>query len=203
VPVAATIWPLVAIFTIAVLAPRTRTNECFAAGMVVVCALIVAVRRLTLNETLSALRKAFKPRLALLLFGVYAVRAMFDATHAAANVPEALSASHVPVPIILFFVPWIAGLLTGYTMAGVVISFSALMGLLAPGGGTVMLDRLMLAYAGSFVGVLMSPAHLCLILTRDYFSADLGIIYRRLAPIFGVTLVAVAGWWVVLRHFHS
>jgi len=37
------------------------------------------------------------------------------------------------------------------------------------------------AYVSGFVGILLSPAHLCLSLTADYFKADLKDVYRILA----------------------
>jgi len=51
----------------------------------------------------------------------------------------------------------------------------------------------MLAYASGFVGCLLSPVHLCLVLSREYFRANLGRSYRLLAlPCALIMLVAVA-----------
>jgi len=36
--------------------------------------------------------------------------------------------------------------------------------------------------AGGFLGVMFSPVHLCLALTRVYFKAEWGPIYRLIAP---------------------
>ncbi len=35
------------------------------------------------------------------------------------------------------------------------------------------------AFASGYVGVLLSPVHLCLILTREYFGAEMHGIYRK------------------------
>jgi hypothetical protein len=51
-----------------------------------------------------------------------------------------------------------------------------------------------LAYTGGFLGVLLSPLHLCFSLTRDYFGADWGPNYRWLAP----SVAAVAAVTLVL-----
>ncbi|MCK4325381.1 DUF401 family protein, partial [bacterium] len=43
---------------------------------------------------------------------------------------------------------------------------------------------IILAYGCGYIGVLLSPVHICLILTRDYFKANLVGIYRLiLTPI--------------------
>jgi len=42
------------------------------------------------------------------------------------------------------------------------------------------LGMLALAFGSGFAGVMLSPVHLCLVLTREYFEADLAKVYRRL-----------------------
>ncbi len=47
-------------------------------------------------------------------------------------------------------------------------------------------------FVAGFTGVLLSPLHLCLALTKEYFKASWVPIYRRIVPSVGlVTLVAV------------
>jgi hypothetical protein len=38
----------------------------------------------------------------------------------------------------------------------------------------------MLAFTGSFTGMMISPMHLCLVVTQNYFKADMGKIYKML-----------------------
>jgi hypothetical protein len=50
----------------------------------------------------------------------------------------------------------------------------------------------MLAYVGGFSGVLLSPVHLCLLFTTEYFRADFKKVYRLLLlPVSLVVLVAL------------
>jgi hypothetical protein len=106
-------------------------------------------------------------------------------------IPDTLTAAGIPAPAIIFFIPMLAGLLTGLAAGTFGVSFPVIMPLLlAVGmrGGAVAL-----AFAGGFLGVLLSPLHLCLSLTRDYYQAEWGPIYRMLAPSVGVAAaVAVA-----------
>ena len=54
-----------------------------------------------------------------------------------------------------------------------------------------------MAYAGAFLGVLSSPVHLCLSLTREYFHAEWGKVYRLLIPVLlGMAAMAVLVGWV-------
>jgi len=52
------------------------------------------------------------------------------------------------------------------------------------------------AWAGGFLGTMMSPVHLCLALTRVYFEADWGSIYRRMVPA-ALLVAATAGLLLV------
>ena len=50
----------------------------------------------------------------------------------------------------------------------------------------------LVAFAGGFAGMMLSPIHLCLALTRTYFEAHWGGIYQRLLPAVVLTTLAVA-----------
>ena len=56
----------------------------------------------------------------------------------------------------------------------------------------VHLNYAVFAFTGGFVGMLLSPLHLCLALTKDYFQAQWGPFYRMLVPsVAMVTAIAV------------
>ena len=70
--------------------------------------------------------------------------------------------------------PFIIGLLTGITVAFVGMTFPILLSL---SGNITFLP---LAYASGYIGVLISPTHLCLVLTRQYFNSNFSGIYKRM-----------------------
>jgi len=47
--------------------------------------------------------------------------------------------------------------------------------------------------------VLLSPVHLCLILTKEYFKADMWGMYKRMLPASAVIFVAALIEYTVLR----
>jgi len=69
-------------------------------------------------------------------------------------------------------------LLTGVNQAFVAIAFPILLPIIGKGQPDMIL--LMFAYVSGFCGILISPAHLCLALTADYFKAELRDVYRIL-----------------------
>jgi integral membrane protein (TIGR00529 family) len=90
---------------------------------------------------------------------------------------------------LLFAVPFFLGLLTGVNHAYVGISFPLLLPVFGAENPDLVL--VMFAYVSGFVGILLSPAHLCLFLTLDYFNTDLRDVYKILwLPCLIILLVA-------------
>ncbi|MDO9540887.1 MAG: DUF401 family protein [Kiritimatiellia bacterium] len=97
---------------------------------------------------------------------------------AAANEMGQSGVSVVPIVAAL---PFLAGFVTGAASSIAGIAFPLIAGLIASGaGGLTPMATLALAFGFGYMGVLLSPIHLCLIMTRDYFSASLLPIYRQL-----------------------
>jgi hypothetical protein len=95
------------------------------------------------------------------------------------------------VVLVLMVLPFVIGISTGITMAYVGITFPILLPFFD--GVDYPMVAYMLAYAGGYAGVMLSPVHLCLVLTTEYFKADLGAVYREvIKPMAAVLLVALA-----------
>jgi len=147
----------------------------------VVVVVFAFARRMKLRDFVVAARRTVSLEIALLVLGIYFMQGMFETSGAADNLPAQLAMLGIPTAIILFFVPMTVGLLTGITVAAVATTFPLLLGLIDSSARNIML-----AYAGGFMGVLLSPVHLCLVLTRDYFRASFRIVYRRLLVYVGI-----------------
>jgi hypothetical protein len=59
---------------------------------------------------------------------------------------------------------------------------------------------MMLALAAGFVGVLLSPLHLCLLLSNEYFQTTLGRVFRYLLRPCALLLFCSLGYFWVLHH---
>ena len=101
---------------------------------------------------------------------------------------------NVPVTVPVFAVPFFAGLLSGLGTAAFAIGFPIVLPLIAQ--SPVDMGLAAWAWAGGFLGVMVSPVHLCLALTRVYFQAEWGPVYRRILP--ASLLVALMGAVLVL-----
>lgn len=137
--------------------------------------------RASLRDVLRLVRATVTLRLVVLVFGVVAFGYILREYGAVRSLPATFESWGVPPLVLLFFVPFAVGLLMGYHPAVVATCFPVLLPLLVE-GGTVHYGNVLLAFGGGFLGVLTSPVHLCLVLSREYFEAELGRVYRRLIP---------------------
>jgi len=108
--------------------------------------------------------------------------------------------SVVPIVILL---PFLAGFVTGVASAIAGIAFPLVVGLLASGAnGLTPMAALALSFGFGYMGMMLSPIHLCLIMTRDYFAAPLLPIYRRLALCVVSQAVFIILVFALLRAMH-
>jgi len=142
------------------------------------------------HKIFLSFKKSLSLSMLLLIISVMVFKRVFEVSGAFSVIPTIFSDWGLSPLIILFFAPFLAGLLTGITSAFVGIAFPILLPLMIRSQPN--LTYVMLAYAGGFAGVLLSPFHLCLIVTREYFKADLRKLYKLLfLPVTFVVLVAL------------
>jgi len=87
--------------------------------------------------------------------------------------------------------PGLVGLVTGLLMACVGIAMPLLMALVP--AGEAVLPWMALALSSGFTGAMISPLHICFVLSCEYFKVDLAVSWRRVpapALMFGLSGVA-------------
>ncbi len=126
-------------------------------------------------------RESVKFDLLALVYLVMLFKTVLDDTHAAERISSELLVKGVPAELLLMVIPWIAGFLTGMTLGFVGISFPLLMPLLVI-NGTPSMQNVVLAYVSGYIGILLSPMHLCFTVTQKYFNADIRKSYKMILP---------------------
>jgi hypothetical protein len=88
----------------------------------------------------------------------------------------------VPIYILFISLPLLTGMLSASTTSAIGVTLPILLPALSVTANPVPL--IMLAYSSSFLGYLVSPLHLCQILTLEYFKIKITDLYREyLLPI--------------------
>ena len=94
-----------------------------------------------------------------------------------------LSRGSVPIALIIAFLPFLAGLVTGIAIGFAGTAFPIVVGFISAGDVSIQpMAALALAFSMGYAGMMLSPVHLCFLLTVDYFSASFIKVYTYLFP---------------------
>ncbi len=185
---AASVWPIALVIMLSMTLPLDERATLILA-LVATISLVMIVKRISLHTLSHIFRDRIPWETVAVLFGALIFRRVLENSGAVHGVSEALVHSGVPLVVIAFAVPFVAGLLTGLSHAAFSIGFPVVIPLVASNGMPPASGWAAWMMAGAFLGVMCSPLHLCLSLTRVYFEAEWGPIYRYIAP----STLAVAG----------
>lgn len=88
---------------------------------------------------------------------------------------------HIPLVVIAVTLPFLVGMSSGIVIAFVGGTLPILVPLIQSLGEVQYLTvYIMLIMVSGFTGVMLSPMHLCLQLSNEYFGVSLGSVYRQL-----------------------
>ena len=153
--------------------------------------------RLSLPLIRQLWKSSFSWEIVFLIFGVMIFKEILMASGAMNSVAREFSQMGMPPQILIIVLPFIMGIITGYSNAAVGLSFPILLPLFLAGEQSLI--YLTLAYASGFCAILLSPMHVCLVMTREYYHADMNKVYRLL--ILPVSIVFLTGVAVVFISF--
>ncbi len=142
--------------------------------------LVTLLTRIKKQDWKEIAKNAVTCKTILLLFSVMFFKAVLINTGAIDSLRLVLSPEGISLWFLLFIAPFLVGFLTGVNHAYVGVAFPILLPFFLVHG--VNLAYIMFAYASGFAGILLSPVHLCLVLTKEYYKASFNQIYRILIP---------------------
>jgi len=169
------VWPVV---LVVVLSLFLKIDMMIALGFVIL--LLIFTRKVKFKAILIIFKETVTFDVVVLILGVMIFKGLLDSSGAVKVMPEQMMRLGIPKMAVVGIIPLTIGVLTGVTSAFVGISYPILLPFLIP--DQVNWGLVMLVYACGFIGVMLSPVHFCLILTKDYFKADLLKIYKLILP---------------------
>jgi integral membrane protein (TIGR00529 family) len=153
-------------------------------GLVVALGMIAADEwRLPERRTFRKLGELKSLQTVATVAGVMVFKTMLDRSGLLPVAGRELVASGIPVAVTVAALPFLAGLVTGIGVGYTATSYPLVVGLMnVEGSGLTPMSTLVLASGFGYAGMMFSPVHLCLIMTRDYFSSSTAAVYRLVAP---------------------
>ncbi len=129
----------------------------------------------------KSFRRGFSFDVFILFIAALALMKIIASGQSAIRMSATLQAWGIPSDLVVFSLPFLVGLLTGLTSAYVGVGFPIVSSMFVLSGG--LTSGVLLAYGGGLMGIMASPVHLCLVLTKNYFKAEFKGIYRYLVPV--------------------
>jgi integral membrane protein (TIGR00529 family) len=167
------------------------------AGLAIALAVVLVPSRRTFGESLKIFTKPTIWSFVVLVLGVHAFSAALkrplgpDEITLVGQMRDEFFRMGIPLLAVMMAIPFVSGMVTGVAMGFVGASFPLVFGLLGadPGLGHV-LGLTTLAYGFGYLGMMLSPVHICFVVTNEYFKSRMLDAYRL---ILGPAAVVAAG----------
>ncbi len=140
-------------------------------------------------------------KMVLIVMMVMVYKNVVDAVGAGLLMGGELTALNVPAAVVVAVLPFIAGMVLGVAVGFVGASFPIILPLVLadPSLAPHVSAYIALAYAFGHIGQMLSPIHICYIVSNDYFKTPGPPVYRRLLPPAVLTLIGATAYFLLLR----
>jgi len=181
-------WPILLVIFLVII---IKIDLLISLILVILSLVLLNRAKMKTEVIMEIIKKDIPLNTVVLIIGIMIFKKILENTGAIMVIPGFFTELGVHPLVILFFIPFLIGILTGIPSAFVGIGFPVLLPFMVT-QGEVNLNYAMFAFVGGYMGQLISPMHLCLAVTNDYFKADMGKIYKMLIlPIIIISLSAL------------
>ena len=129
--------------------------------------------------------------------GIRIFSALIGEAGVAERAARELTSAGIPTVVAAAIIPFVAGLVTGVGFGYVGLAFPIVLGLVAGGGPLSREAAIVLAAAFGYAGMMLSPLHVCMVVSAEHFGEGLPAMYRRFVPPLAI-YVAIAMAYVAL-----
>ncbi len=152
------------------------------------------------KKVVGVLKNVKTYKLAALVLATMIFQYVLKFVGAPSDIGAEMENMHVPVELVVALLPFIAGMVTGLAVGFVGTSFPVILGLVATIHGAAAIGPyVVLAYAFGHMGQMISPLHLCQIMSNQYFKTGYRAVYRRIIPAAIITAILASAYFFLLR----
>jgi len=196
--------PIIPLFTYMVLwifeVPQIKA---FLIGIILSLFTLYFLVKISYKEFISLIKKSLTIKLALAIFGIMIFRQMITVSHSDILIANLIKSSNIPVISMVVLIPLILGVLTGYNFGAIALSYPIVQPFFTqPTDSITLIGMTSLIFISALIGYLVSPIHLCNILSSDYLKTDTTRMYRWYIPsVIIILLVQIAFVVLIINIF--
>jgi len=170
-------------------------------GLIITIIWVCKVNRIPMRQWLSVIVGKGTWSMVFLVFAVMVFKGMMEDSQAVGQIRNELMAYGIPIILVILIMPFLSGLITGIAVGFVGASFPVIIPMFQSPDLIDYLSMAGLAYSFGYVGIILSPVHLCLLVSKDYYRAGLLNSYRYIIkPVLMVMAMAVILFFLVRLH---
>lgn len=176
--------PIIPLLTYAVLWTFGISQiRAFLIGIILSLISIYFLVNISFKQFLSLIKKSLTFKLALAIFGIMIFRQMITVSQADLLIADLIKSLNIPVIFMVITIPLILGILTGYNLGAIALSYPIVSPFFPqPIDDITIIGLTSLIFISSLIGYLVSPIHLCNVLSSDYLKTDTTRMYRMYFP---------------------
>ncbi|MDP6044971.1 MAG: DUF401 family protein [Phycisphaerae bacterium] len=170
-------------------------------GLVISLLWTARLNRMASGSLLRIFAKPSIYKLLLLVLSIMAFQSVLAETHAGARMGAELKAMHVGVIVVVAVLPFISGMVTGLAIGFVGISFPIIYKMVTVGDEPMAASYVVLAYACGHLGMMLTPLHVCHVVSNKYFETPFKAVYKRTIPAACIMAGLAIAYFLALRAF--
>jgi integral membrane protein (TIGR00529 family) len=170
-------------------------------GILVAILWVCIVNKIPLKKIGQAVTAKGILPLILLIITIMIFKGIMMESQIVTEIRNELTAYKIPVLVVIMLMPFISGIVTGIAVGFVGTSFPLIIPLFHNAQPMDYMMLAVLAFTFGYMGMMLSPVHLCLLVTKDYYKASLMKTYRYLVPPVVAVLIIVVGLFYAIRIF--
>jgi uncharacterized protein len=160
--------------------PQIRS---FLIGVILSIILVFYLTDVTKKDYFGILKKSISFNLALAIFGIMIFREIFEVSQANIVLKDIIIGANIPVITMIIIIPLVLGVLTGYNLGAVALSFPILSPIFPSDISLIVIvGYTSLIFISSLIGYIISPIHLCNVVSSDYLKTDTTRMYKIYIP---------------------
>jgi integral membrane protein (TIGR00529 family) len=171
-------------------------TRCFLIGVSFSLLLLYFLIHLDSITYIKIIKKSFTWNLAFAIFGIMILREMMKISQMHLLITEMMHNLAFPALLIVILIPLLLGTLTGYNLGAIALSYPLVDPFFAF-TGVHIIGITSLIFMSSLIGYLISPIHLCNVLSSEYLKTDTTRMYKMFIPA-AVTLLLIQTLFVIM-----
>lgn len=158
---------------------------------------LVLIKRYKVAELKKTLKESFNSKYVVIIAGVMVFSQFINTSGIMTYVINAILQFNIPVVLIFVLLPFIGGYISGMSLSFVALVFP----ILIPLGLSGNIWLVAFAYLSGFIGIMLSPVHICGIMSAEYFEVKYKAVLYKVAKASLLMMVVCAAVFVLIMGY--